>query len=95
MSNSHFPKYIIGFAVGMVAAPVLKSGIARKAFTYLTAGGFIAKDGIMEAVENIQTCAMDISEDAKVITEKYYEKQDKKYDEEVSEEENIVEEEEA
>lgn len=72
--NNHFAKYAAGFLVGCVGMPVLKSGVAKKAYTYLTAGAFIARDSIMETVEKTQACALDIAEDAKEITEKYYAK---------------------
>lgn len=71
-NSSHFSKYAIGFFLGAVAAPVLKSGIAKKAYVYLTAGAFIARDSIMEEVERVQATASDVAEDAKVLTEKYY-----------------------
>lgn len=71
-NNSGFPKYAIAFLAGMVAAPVLKSRLAKKAYVYLTAGAFIARDSIMEEVERIQVTASDVAEDAKVLTEQYY-----------------------
>ena len=70
--NSSFPKFAIGFLVGCVAAPVLKSRLAQKAYVYLTAGAFIARDSIMEEVERVQVTASDVAADAKVLTEKYY-----------------------
>ncbi len=71
-NQSHFSKYAIGFLLGAVAAPVLKSRLAQKAYVYLTAGAFIARDSIMEEVERIQATASDVAEDAKVLTEQYY-----------------------
>lgn len=78
-SNSHFSKYAIGFLLGAVGVPLLKSRVAQKAYVYLTAGAFIARDSVMEEVERIQATAMDISEDAKVITEKYYAQKDQEF----------------
>lgn len=74
--GSHFSKYAIGFILGCVGVPVLKSRLAQKAYVYLTAGAFIARDSIMEEVEKVQASALDISEDAKVLTEKYYAQKD-------------------
>lgn len=88
--GSHIAKYAIGFLVGSVGIPVLKSGLAKKAYTYITAGAFIAKDSIMEGVEKTQACVSDIAEDAKVITEAYYANRDQEW-----EEKEIIEEEEA
>lgn len=90
--NNHFAKYAVGFVVGTVGVPLLKSGIAKKAYTYVTAGAFIAKDSIMETVEKTQACAMDIAEDAKVIVEEYYAKEDAAYDEALEDLEADVEE---
>lgn len=90
--NSNLLKYAIGFALGVVGVPVLKSGLAKKAYTYLAAGAFIAKDSIMEEVEKTQACASDIAEDARVLQEEYYAKRDmaceeaKECEEEVEEE---------
>ena len=71
-TKSNFAKYAITFLAGSVAVPVLTSKLAKKAYVYLTAGAFIARDSIMEGVEKVQATAQDVAVDAKVITDKYY-----------------------
>ncbi|KIR02287.1 hypothetical protein P261_01102 [Lachnospiraceae bacterium TWA4] len=73
MKYKNLSKYAVGLIVGLVAPGVLKGKVAKKGLTYLTAGGFIVKNSIMEMAENIHASALDISEDAKEITESYYE----------------------
>lgn len=79
-NGSNFNKYAIGFLLGTVGVSVATSKIAQKAYRYLFAGAFIAKDSVMETVEKLQAGTMDIAEDAKVIVEKYYAEQDAEYD---------------
>jgi len=52
----------------------------------------VAKDSVMETVEKVQATTLNIAEDAKVITEKYYEGKDKKYEEDLAEATEAVEE---
>ncbi|MCQ2452319.1 MAG: DUF6110 family protein [Oscillospiraceae bacterium] len=77
---SNLGKYAVGFLLGSVGLSALKSGIAQKAYRYLFAGAFIAKDSVMETVEKVQATTLNIAEDAKVLTEKYYESKDKQYE---------------
>lgn len=81
--GSSLSKYAIGFVIGAIGAPALTSKIAKKAYTYVTAGAFIARDSIMENVEILHAQALDIADDAKVLTEKYYADRDKCVDTEV------------
>ncbi len=79
MFSKHWMKYAAGFVAGSVGLEFLKSDVAKKAYTYVTAGAFLVKDRVLEDAEKIQAAAMDISEDAKVITEKYYQDKDAKF----------------
>ncbi len=72
-------KYTVGFLAGSVGLEFLKSDVAKKGYTYLTAGAYLVKDRVLEDAEKIQAAASDISEDAKVITEKYYQDKDAKF----------------
>ena len=89
--GSNFAKYAVGFLLGSVGLSALKSGVAQKAYRYIFAGAFIAKDSIMETVEKVQTSTADIAEDAKAITEKYYAEKDKKFEEELASDEGDAE----
>lgn len=77
--NKDFNKYLGGFLMGSVGLTVLKSGVAQKVYTAVTAGAFIARDYVLEEVEKLQATAMDIADDAKDMTEKYYQEKDQKF----------------
>ena len=81
MFRSGWSKVLAGFVLGTVGVPLLKTKTAEKVFTYATAGAFIAKDRVLEEAEVIQAKAMDVSDDAKVIVEKYYQDKDAEYEE--------------
>jgi len=76
MFKSSWSKVLAGFVLGTVGVPLLRTKTADKVFTYATAGAFIAKDAILEEAEKIQAKAMDVSDDAKVLVEKYYQDKD-------------------
>jgi len=76
MFKSNWSKVLGGVLIGVVGVPLLKTKTAGKVFTYITAGAYIAKDAILGEAEKIQAKAMDISDDAKVIVEKYYKEKD-------------------
>ncbi|MDD6660283.1 MAG: DUF6110 family protein [Lachnospiraceae bacterium] len=80
MFKSSWSKVLGGFILGTVGVPLLKSDIAKKAYRYATAGVFIAKDRILEETEVFQAFASDVAEDAKHITEEYYQKKDAQYE---------------
>ena len=70
-----------GFALGTVGIKVLKSKLARKGYPYAVAGAMLVRDWVMEESERIQAGASDIADQAKEITERYYEKLDQEYEE--------------
>jgi hypothetical protein len=80
MTKKDFAKYAGGFLLGSVGLSVLKSGVAQKVYTAVTAGVFIAKDYVLEEAEKFHATALDIADDAKEMTEKYYEEKDQKFD---------------
>ena len=80
MFKSTWSKVLGGFLLGTVGVPLLKTKTAKKVYTYVTAGAFIAKDRILEEAELLQASATDISDDAKVIVEKYYQDKDAEYE---------------
>lgn len=86
MFKSTWSKVLGGFLLGTVGVPMLKSDCAKKVYTKLTTGAFIAKDLILEEAEVIQAMANDIACDAKVEVEKYYQEKDKKFEESLEEE---------
>ena len=72
MFKSSWSKVLAGFVLGTVGVPLLKTRTAKTVYTYVTAGAFIARDRIMEEAEMIQSTAVDVSDDAKVLVDKYY-----------------------
>ena len=84
MFNSSWSKVAVGFVLGTVGVPLLKTKEAQKVYRVLTAGALIAKDRVLEEAENIQAMAMDIHEDAKVMVEEYYMEKDAQYDAEIA-----------
>ena len=80
MINKSLVGVVVGFLLGTVGVPLLKTATAKKVYTYATAGAFIAKDKVLECAEVAQGMALDIADDAKVIVEKYYQDKDKQYE---------------
>ena len=69
-----------GYVLGRAGSTIFGSKTAKKVFTTLATGAFIAKDSIMESVEKIQAEASDIAQDAKVNVERYYAEKDLAYE---------------
>ena len=70
-----------GILVGSVGLSVLTSKLVMKGYKYLFAGAMIARDRIMADSEKVQAAVSNISAEAKEITEQYYQKLDKEYEE--------------
>lgn len=66
-----------GVLLGSYGLDMLCSKTAQKAYRYIVAGAMIARDRIMADSEKVQAAASDIAADAKEITERYYERQEK------------------
>ena len=71
-----------GILVGSVGLSVLTSKLVMKGYKYVFAGAMIARDRIMADSEKVQAAVSNISAEAKEITERYYEKLDREYEEE-------------
>ena len=71
-----------GILVGSVGLSVLTSKLVMKGYKYLFAGAMIARDRIMADSEKVQATVSNITAEAKELTEKYYEKLDREYEEE-------------
>ena len=71
-----------GILVGTLGLRVLTSKLVMKGYKYVFAGAMIARDRIMADSEKVQAAVSNISADAKVITEQYYQKLDREYAEE-------------
>ena len=69
-----------GIVIGSVGLEALTSKLAQRGYKYVIAGGMIVKDRLMEDAEKVQAVLADSTEDAKVITEKYYKSLDKEYE---------------
>ncbi|MBQ1311569.1 MAG: hypothetical protein IIY55_06940 [Blautia sp.] len=69
-----------GYVLGRAGSAIFGSKTAKKVYTTLATGAFIAKDSIMESVEKIQAEASDIAQDAKVNVERYYAEKDLAYE---------------
>lgn len=65
-----------GYVLGKAGNAVFGGETAKKAYTTVATGAFIAKDAVMEQVEKIQVSAADIAADAKINAERYYAKRD-------------------
>ena len=74
--------FATGIAVGTVGLSVLTSKLVMKGYKYVFAGAMIARDRIMADSEKVQAAVSNISADAKVLTEQYYQKLDREYTEE-------------
>lgn len=66
-----------GFLLGSYGLDLLTSKAAQKGYRYVVAGAMIARDRIMADSEKVQAAASDIAAEAKEITERYYERQEK------------------
>ena len=80
-----------GYVLGKAGEAVFAGEKAKKVYTSVATGGFIAKDAIMEQIEKIQASAADIAEDAKAKAERYYEKKDAAAEEAQDSVEDIIE----
>lgn len=69
-----------GIVIGSVGLEALTSKLAQRGYKYVIAGGMIVKDRLMEDAEKVQAVIADSTEDAKVITEKYYKSLDEDYE---------------
>ena len=70
-----------GILVGSVGLSVLTSKLVMKGYKYVFAGAMIARDRIMADSEKVQAAVSNISAEAKEITEQYYQKLDREYEE--------------
>ena len=71
-----------GILVGTVGLSVLTSKLVMKGYKYLFAGAMIARDRIMADSEKVQAAVSNISAEARELTERYYAKLDREYEEE-------------
>jgi len=76
-----------GFLLGSVGLTALTSKLAQRGYKYVVSGAMIARDRIMEESEKVQAAASNITAEAKELTEKYYQKLDREYQEANSQEE--------
>ena len=73
--------FATGLVAGAVGLTVLSSTFVMKSYKYLFAGAMIARDRIMADSEKVQAAVSNISADAKELTEQYYAKLDREYEE--------------
>ena len=73
--------FATGLVAGAVGLTVLSSKFVMKSYKYLFAGAMIARDRIMADSEKVQAAVSNISADAKELTEQYYAKLDREYEE--------------
>ena len=73
-----------GIIVGTAGLSVLTSKMVMKGYKYIFAGAMIARDRIMADSEKVQAAISDITAEAKEITERYYQRLDREYEEENS-----------
>ena len=71
-----------GILVGTAGISVLTSKLMMKGYKYLFAGAMIARDRIMADSEKVQAAVSNITAEAKDLTEQYYEKLDREFEEE-------------
>ena len=71
-----------GILVGTLGLRVLTSKLVMRNYKYLFAGAMIARDRVMADSEKVQAAVSNISAEAKEITEQYYQKLDREYEEE-------------
>ena len=74
-----------GVLVGTAGLSVLTSKLVMKGYKYIFAGAMIARDRIMADSEKVQAAISNITAEAKDLTEQYYERLDREYEEENSE----------
>ncbi|MCI6637273.1 MAG: DUF6110 family protein [Bilifractor sp.] len=70
-----------GYILGKAGVEIFGGKTARKVYTGITTGAFLAKDSVMDRVEKIQAGASDIAADARANVEKYYAAKEKEYTE--------------
>ena len=70
-----------GIIVGTAGLSVLTSKLVMKGYKYIFAAAMIARDRIMADSEKVQAAVSDITAEAKEITEQYYERLDREYEE--------------
>ena len=87
MKNRGLWTFAGGFLLGSAGLTVLTGKLAQKGYKYLFAGAMIARDRIRADSEKVQAAVSNITAEAKEITEQYYQKLDKEYEEEKAEEE--------
>ena len=71
-----------GVLVGTAGLSVLTSKLVMKGYKYIFAGAMIAKDRIMADSEKVQAAVSNITAEARELTEQYYERLDREYEEE-------------
>ena len=71
-----------GIIVGTAGLSVLTSKLVMKGYKYIFAAAMIARDRIMADSERVQAAVSNITAEAKELTEQYYEKLDREYEEE-------------
>ena len=76
--------FLTGVIVGTAGLSVLTSKLVMKGYKYLFAGAMIARDRIMADSERVQAAVSNITAEAKELTEQYYERLDREYEEENS-----------
>ena len=70
-----------GIIVGTAGLSVLTSKLLMKGYKYIFAGAMIARDRIMADSEKVQAAVSNITAEAREITEQYYQKLDREYEE--------------
>ncbi len=71
-----------GILVGTAGLSVLTSKLMMKGYKYIFAGAMIARDRIMADSEKVQAAVSNITAEARELTEQYYERLDREYEEE-------------
>lgn len=71
---------VTGMVIGSVGLEALTSKTAQRGYKYVIAGGMIVRDRAMEDFEKVQAVLADSTEDARVLTEKYYKSLDEEYE---------------
>ena len=74
--------FVAGLLAGSVGLSVLTSKLVTKGYKYVFAGAMIARDRIMADSEKVQAAVSNISAEAKELTERYYARLDREYEEE-------------
>ena len=71
-----------GTLLGAYGVDLINTKTVQKGLRYITAGAMIVRDKIMADSEKVQAVVSNISAEAKELTERYYEKLDREYEEE-------------